>query len=176
MKIVPEWPPVTCNMNKNPLKFASDWRPFRYNLHASGSHSVTRQETSRQEVCKRPSLHHSYTFLALASPHPAACFLLFSWQSLDICFGKCAGTLDDIATRKQILHALMASCVRSRSFLQASCKNNYSNKKMKTPLKNLRICTTYVLNKCYLSTLYMVPSNLIRWYLALAAKNTLSAL
>jgi hypothetical protein len=32
------------------------------NLHATGGHSVTRQETSRQEVCKRPSLHHYYFF------------------------------------------------------------------------------------------------------------------
>ncbi len=30
--------------------------------------------------------------------------LLFSWQSLDIWFGKCAVSMDDIATRKQILH------------------------------------------------------------------------
>jgi hypothetical protein len=28
--------------------------------YATGGHSVTRQETNRQEVCKRPSLHHNY--------------------------------------------------------------------------------------------------------------------
>ncbi len=30
--------------------------------------------------------------------------------------GKCAGTMDDIATCKQILHSLAASCVQSRQF------------------------------------------------------------
>jgi hypothetical protein len=44
------------------VQLACDWRPLRNNLHATGGHSVTRQETSRQEVCKRPSLHHNYIF------------------------------------------------------------------------------------------------------------------
>ncbi len=68
MKIVPVWPPVTCNMNKigrnlqaaTRVQFACDWRPLGYNLHATDGHWVTRQETSRQVVCKRPSLHHNY--------------------------------------------------------------------------------------------------------------------
>jgi hypothetical protein len=37
------------------VQFACDWRPLSYNLHATGGHSATRQETSRQEACKRPS-------------------------------------------------------------------------------------------------------------------------
>ncbi len=63
-------------------------------------------------------------------------------------------------------------CTRQRpiackdaSFLQACCENNYLNKKMKTPLKNLRIYATHVLYKCYPSTLRMARANLIRWYL-----------
>ncbi len=51
---LPEWPPVACNINK-----------IGGNLHATGGHLVTRQETSRQEVCKRPSLHHYYIFFIL---------------------------------------------------------------------------------------------------------------
>jgi hypothetical protein len=50
------------------------------------------------------------------------------------------------------------------SFLQAGCENKSLNKKMKTPLKNLRIYSTHVLNKCYPSTLCMAQSNLIRRY------------
>ncbi len=149
MQIVPAWPPVACNMNKiteicmllaaTGVQFACNCRPLGYNLHATGGHSVTRQETSRQEVCKRPPLHHNYIFLSLGSPHPRPCFWLFSWRPLDIWFGNCAGTMDDKATQKQILHALAASCVQGTRLLQARCENNYLNKKMKTPLKNLRI-------------------------------------
>jgi hypothetical protein len=86
LQIVPAWPPVSCNMNKidgnlhatgghagticmrlvaTRVQFASDWRPLGYQTI----------ETSTQEVCKRPSLHPYYIFLALASPHPR-CMLL----------------------------------------------------------------------------------------------------
>jgi hypothetical protein len=61
MQIVPVWPPFAFNMNKinrnlhataaMGVQFACDWWPL-----------VTKQETSRQEVCKRPSLHHNYIF------------------------------------------------------------------------------------------------------------------
>ncbi len=54
--------------------------------------------------------------LALASLHPRPCFWLFRWRPLDIWFGKCVGTMNDKVTRKQILHALAASCVHSRQF------------------------------------------------------------
>jgi hypothetical protein len=57
------------------------------------------------------------------------------------------------ASRVQTLHALAASCVQS--FLQARCENNYLNKKMKTPLKILRIYATHVLAKAYPLTLCM---------------------
>jgi hypothetical protein len=120
MQIVPEWPPVACKfylrgrqshgawiklaefcmrLAAMGVQFACDWRPLGYNLHASGGHSGTRKETSRQVVCRRPSLHHNYIFLALASPHPWSCFLLFSWRSIDVWFGKFAGTMDDKATQ-----------------------------------------------------------------------------
>ncbi len=94
-----------------------------------------------------------------------ACFWLFSWQPLNIWFGKCGSTLDDIATRKQILHVLAASCMQNGHFLLSCCENNYLNKQMKPPIKNLRICETHVLNKCYPSTLCMARSNLIRRFL-----------
>jgi hypothetical protein len=149
MQIVPAWPPGACNMNKiteicmrlaaTRVQFACDWRPLRYNLHATGSHSVTRQETSRQEVCKRPSLHHIYIFLALASPHPRR--MLPNFQPLDIWFGKCAGTMDDIATRKQILHALAASCVQSRTFFASTLREQLFELKNEDAIKkseNLR--------------------------------------
>jgi hypothetical protein len=55
---------------------------------------------------------------------------------------KMRWTMNDKATRKQILHAVAASC------MQARCENYYLNKKMRTPLKNLRIYATHVLNKC----------------------------
>ncbi len=163
MKIVPVWPPVASNMNKigrnlqaaTQVQFACDWRPLGYNLLVTGGYWVTRQETSRQVVCKRPSLHHNYICLASASPYPwpkRPCFWLFSWWPLDIWFAKCAGTMDDKATQKQILHVLVASCVQSRQYLQARCENYYLNKKMKKPLTNLRIYATHVLNKCYPST------------------------
>ena len=41
----------------------------------------------------------------------------------------CAGTMDEIATRKQILHALAAS------FLQARCDNNYFELKNEEAIK-----------------------------------------
>ncbi len=53
---------------------------------------------------------------------------------------------------------------KAACFLQARCKSNYLNNKMITPLKNLRIYATHVLNKCYPSTLCMAGSNIIRWY------------
>jgi hypothetical protein len=75
--------------------------------------------------------------------------------------------MDGMATRKQILHALAASSCKAASFLHARCKNNYLNKKMKTPLKNLRNYATHVFEKCCPSTLCMARSNLIRRYLYL---------
>jgi hypothetical protein len=97
MQIVLAWLPVACNMNKidrnmhatgghagticmrlavTQVQYACDWRLLRYTLHGTGGHSVTRQETSRQEVCKRPSLHHSFiigksTFSMHASDYSA---------------------------------------------------------------------------------------------------------
>ncbi len=55
--------------------------------------------------------------------------------------------MDDKTTQKKILHALAASCIacQAASFLQGRCEKNYLNKKMKTPLKNLRIYVTHVL-------------------------------
>ncbi len=80
MLIVSAWPPVACNMNKinrnlhatggHAVQFACNWRPPSYNLHATGGHSASRQETSRQEVCKKAVFTSLLYFLALASSHP----------------------------------------------------------------------------------------------------------
>jgi hypothetical protein len=72
IQTVPAQPPVACNMNEigrtwhatggpsgiicmrlaaTRVQFACNWRPLG-----------TRQEKSRQEVYKRPSLHHTYIF------------------------------------------------------------------------------------------------------------------
>jgi hypothetical protein len=42
---------------------------------------------------------------------------------LYIWFGKCAGTMDNKATRKLILHALAASCVQSSQFLASTLRD-----------------------------------------------------
>jgi hypothetical protein len=111
-------------------------------LHATGGHLVSRQETSRQEVCKKLNLHHNYIFSigkSTSSAHASDYLPDEPW------FGNCAGTMDDIARQKKIMHTLAVSCLQSRQFLQARCENNYLNKKMKTSLTNLRIYATNVL-------------------------------
>ncbi len=75
MQTVPLWPSVAYNMNKNRRNlhatgghagtFCMRLAALGYNLHTTGGHSVTRQETSRKEVCKRPSLHHNYIFFSI---------------------------------------------------------------------------------------------------------------
>ncbi len=55
---------------------------YNFHVHATGGHLVTRQEASKQEVCKRPSLHHNYIFLALASPHPLRMLPTFQLTAL----------------------------------------------------------------------------------------------
>ncbi len=119
------------------VQFACDWRQLGYNLNATGGHSVTRQDTSRQEMCKRPSLHHNYIFLALASPHPRPCFLLFSLRPLDIWFGKCADIMDDKATWKQILQALVASYVQSHQFFARTLREQQFEKNTIKKSENL---------------------------------------
>ncbi len=102
------------------LHVPCDWRPRGYNLNVTVATRVqvacdwwslvTRQETSRQEVFKRPSLHHYYIVLALASPHPRRMLptIRYLVWKMRWYYGW------HIATRKQILHALAASCVQSR--------------------------------------------------------------
>jgi hypothetical protein len=67
--ILPEWPPVTCNINKIDGNLHAPGGHAVYNfhvhVHATGSHSVTRQEARIQGVCKRPSLHHNYIFFSI---------------------------------------------------------------------------------------------------------------
>jgi hypothetical protein len=107
-------------MNKNRPKFvqfACDWQPLGYNLHETGGHSVTRQETSRQEVYKRPSLHPNYIFyhyqvqiLNHASDYSSDGPWILSLEN------ELALHMNDKVDRKQILHPVAASCVQSRQF------------------------------------------------------------
>ena len=57
-------------------------------------------------------------FFSLASPHPRRMLPTFQLMALGFWFG----TIDDIATRKQILHALAASCVQSRQFFASTLR------------------------------------------------------
>jgi hypothetical protein len=54
---------------------------------------------------------------------------------LDILFGKCAGTMDGIATRKQILHALATSCVQSRQFFASTLREQLFEYKNEDAIK-----------------------------------------
>ncbi len=67
--------------------------------------------------------------------------------ALDILFGKCAGIMDDIAMRKQILHALATSCVQSRQFFASSLRELLFELKYEDAVKNLTMNATHVLNK-----------------------------
>jgi hypothetical protein len=56
-------------------------------------------------------------------------YLILVHNVLNIWFGKCAGTVDEIATRKQkleiqkqILLALAASCIQSRQFFASTLR------------------------------------------------------
>ncbi len=176
MQIVPGWPPVACHMNKIDWNLhATDghgticmWLAATrvQNLHAIGGHSVTRQETSRQEVCKRTSLHHNYIFLALASPHPRCMLRTIQLTALGYLVWKMRWYYGwHSHTEANFAHASGQLCAKPPFFLQARCENNYLNKKMKTLWKNLRIFATHVLNKSYPPKLCMARSSLIRGYL-----------
>jgi hypothetical protein len=103
------------------VQFACDWRPLGYHLHAIGGHSVTRQETSRQEGCKRLFLHQNYIFFSIdkstslthASDYSADSHCIFGLENALV-------HMDEIAARKQILHALAASCLQSRQFFAST--------------------------------------------------------
>ncbi len=114
MWIVPSWPPVACKLYPRGRQSHATWiKSAKICMWLAD----TRVQDKRQ-ADKRCVKGHLYIiiifFLALASQHPWPCFWLFSWRPLNIWFGKCAGTMDDKATRKQILHALAASCMQSR--------------------------------------------------------------
>ncbi len=142
------------------VQFACDWRPLGYNFYANGCYSVRRKETSRQEVCKRPPLHHNDILLALASPHPRRMLPTIQLTALGYFIWKMrwyhgwhSHTEANFARSSGQLHAKPPAFLQPRTIIWI--------KKMKTPLKNLRIYMTHVLNKCYPSTLCMARSNLI---------------
>ncbi len=68
------------------------------------------------------------------------------WEYINLIFSK--------GTTNFCMHQRPVQC-KAASFLKARSQNNYLNKKIKTPIKNLRIYATYVLAKAYPSTLCM---------------------
>jgi hypothetical protein len=67
MQIVPEWPPVACKfysccmrLAATWVQFACNWRPLRYNLHATGGHSslyATGHQSHTNFACASGKLH-----------------------------------------------------------------------------------------------------------------------
>jgi hypothetical protein len=147
------------------------------NLHATDDHAgticmplaATRLQDKRQadKRCVKGRLYIIKFFFSISKSTSLTVLLTIQLMALGYLVWKMRWYYFDKATRKQILHALAASCMQCKAaiFLQARCENYYLNKKMKKPLKNLRIYATHVLNKCYPSTLCMARSNLIRRYL-----------
>jgi hypothetical protein len=65
MQILPAWQPVACNMNRiegilhataghgDTICVRLAATQVQFTVHATGNHSVTKQVTGRQEVCKK---------------------------------------------------------------------------------------------------------------------------
>ncbi len=100
------------------VQFACDWRPLRYNLHMVrlAGHSVIRQETSWQEMCKRPSLHHNYIILALASPDPRRMLLTFHLTALGYLVWKMRWYYGWHSHTEANLACASGHCVQSHQF------------------------------------------------------------
>ncbi len=114
------------------VQFTCNWRPLRYNLHATGGHSVSRQETSRQEVRKRPSLYIIIIFFSIGKSTSSTMLLTIQLTALGYLVWKMRWYYGDKATWKQILHALASSCVQSCQFFASTLRlyeNNYFNTK-----------------------------------------------
>jgi hypothetical protein len=129
MQIVPAWQPVACNMNK-----------IGRNLHATGGHAgticmrlaATRLQDKRQadKRCVKGHLYITIIFLYHWQIHILHHASNYSADgSWDIWFVKCAGTMNDKATQKQILHVLAASCVQSRQFFASMLREQLFEKK-----------------------------------------------
>ncbi len=108
MQIVPTWLPVACNMNE-----------IDRNLHATGSHVVTicmrlvapRFQDKRQ-ADKRYVKSWLYIIIIFFSIGKSTSSMHASdYLADEPWFGNCAGTMDDIAKQKKIMHALAVSCL-----------------------------------------------------------------
>jgi hypothetical protein len=75
------------------IQFVCDWRPLRYNLHVTGGHPVTRQETSSKRCVKGRLYIIIISFYHWQVHILYACFRPLSRRPLDIWFGKCAQLL-----------------------------------------------------------------------------------
>jgi hypothetical protein len=117
------------------VQFECNWWPLRCNLHARLAATRLQDKRQANKRCVKGRLYIIIIFFYHWQVHILdACFQLFSWRPLDIWFGKCAGSMDDIATRKQnskqgskFCTSLRPVANKAASFFQASCKNKYLN-------------------------------------------------
>ncbi len=108
-----------CNWPLTHAKLAYNWRPIVGTICMRLAATRLQDKRQADKWCVKGCLYIIIIFFSF-SPHPQPCFWLFSWRPLDIWFGKCAGTMDDKATRKHILPALAASCSQSRQFFAST--------------------------------------------------------
>jgi hypothetical protein len=114
------------------VQFACNWRPLGYK---------TRDKQTRG-MQKADFTSYLY-FFSIDKSTSSTMLPTFQLKALwlDWRFGKRTGTMDDIATRKQILHALSASCMQSRQFFASTLREQLFELKNEDAIKkseNLR--------------------------------------
>jgi hypothetical protein len=153
MQIVPARPPVACNMDKlaeicmrlaltgtifmrlaaTQIQFACKWRPLGYKTRDKRTRGVQkavfRSHLSIFSIDKSTSSTHASNFSADGP-----------WIGFEV-WKMHYGTMDDIATWKQILHVLAASCMQSRQFFASTLREQLIEFKNEDAIKkseNLR--------------------------------------
>ncbi len=113
------WPILTVQFSKSLLFTAIYFSQVKINSGPLISHFF--KITNHRSIC-----FCKYLFIFKS---------LFDWhRSIDYRFAllicpQLAGTMDDNATRKQILHALAASCMQSRQFFASTLREQLVEKK-----------------------------------------------
>jgi hypothetical protein len=110
-----DWRPRASRMqiSANHIHVSCDWQPRGYNLHATGGHSgticmrlaATRFQDKRQadKWCVKGRLYILIIFFSFRKSTSSAMLLTFQLTALGYLVWKCAGTMDDKATRKQFI-------------------------------------------------------------------------